>query len=104
MAGEKPLTKSDLLAILREAGIPTKGDVQRIVSNEISSRGLTTKDDLKGLATKDDLVHMERRLKLRMGKMRSNLFQAIGNLAINSPTIQAFQKLQAKVDRYIGVS
>ena len=106
MTDEKPLTKSGLLAIFKEVGIATKENVRAAVGEELAARGVATKDDVT--SAKDELRGeiggLERRLKLRMGKMRTNLLRAIGNLATSTPTMRAFRELKAKLDHYVGAS
>lgn len=80
MAEEKPLTRSELLSVLKEAGMVTKTDLD------------------EGLAA------LERRMKLRMGKMHRELLGAIGKLATSTPTIDAFRRLKARVDLIVPES
>lgn len=68
MPEEKPLTKSSLMAALKEAGVATRDAVREIVGREISAREIATKDDVREivgqglssgeLATKDDLYEV----------------------------------------------
>ncbi len=132
MSDTKPITKSELLVALKEAGVATKDDVRQIVGEELTSnetkktlativgaeltaRGVATKYDLKGLAAKDDLRDLvtkgdlkeglgklERSLKRRMGQERNKVLDTIGKLATHTPTISAFRELKSKVDKAIS--
>jgi len=57
-----------------------------------------------GVATKSDLQKLERSLKQRMGQDRNKILSAIGNLATHTPTLSSFNELKAKVDRVITTS
>lgn len=68
MAIEKPLTKDDIRDVLKEIGV----------------------------ATKDDLLHLEQRLKLRMGKHRNEIFAMFGKLATSTPSRREFTELKLR--------
>ncbi len=115
MSDTKPITKSELLVALKEAGVATRDDVRQIVGAELTTRGVVTKDDLKGFAIKEDLKNLttkddlkeglgklERSLKRRMGQERNKILETIGKLATHTPTISAFRELKSKVDKAIS--
>ncbi|MDP1722726.1 MAG: hypothetical protein Q8L37_05950 [Candidatus Gottesmanbacteria bacterium] len=93
MTNAMPITKDDLKTVLKELNIATKDDL----------KPFATKDDLKGLSTKDDLLHLERRLKLRMGKHRNEIFTMVGNLATSTPSRREFESLKSQ-SRFIAHS
>lgn len=64
-----PLTKSDIKQVLVEAGVVTKKDLKKI--------GVVTKRDLN--------------------KAKKELIMAIGKVALTSPTINQFNKLEERV-------
>lgn len=124
MADEKPLTRKDFIEALK--GLPTKEDVSRIVREEISTRGLATRKDVgdildermkswglatqadvrlivgeltRDLATKADHQKMERSLKKRMGKHRTEIMTSVSKLATNTPTQKEFEELEERVER-----
>lgn len=72
MAKEKPLTKTELIATLK-------------------GMRLATKDDLK-----KEIGASERRLILRMGKVRNDLAARIANVALTTPTRTEFEKLKIR--------
>lgn len=94
MVKDKPLTKTVLIKTLKEMGMVTKRDVREIVGEEIDSRKLVTKDDLKNLALKKDVGSLERRLVIRMNKMERGLCQSIADLAETTPTRGEFETLK----------
>lgn len=123
MKGKNSLLQSELVAALKETGVATKDDVRHIVGEELVSRetkktlativgeeltarGVATKDDLKDLVTKVDLKEglgkLERSLKRRMGQERNKILETIGKLATHTPTISAFRELKSRVDKAIS--
>lgn len=121
MADEKPLTRSDLVAALKEAGVATRDDVRQIVGEEIAARGLSTRDDvhtivldaadavlegverlLEGFATRDDLKTIDPRLK-KLETGHSHIKDQIEGLKAEfsvTPSRQELNDLKVKVDRY----
>ena len=99
MADEKPLTKLELLAVLKVAGVVTKDDLKNFATKE-DLKKLATKDDLKALEGKID--SLERRLKLRMGKHKMEILMAMAKLATTTPTRKEFEELKGKVDRLLA--
>ena len=53
MAEEKPITKSELVAVLKEADFATKQDVGEIVKQEISALDLVSKSDLREIVREE---------------------------------------------------
>jgi len=64
------LTKKELVSTLKEMKI-------------------TTKDDLRS-----EILASERRLKLRIGKVRNDLAGRIANLALTTPTRKEFEEIK----------
>jgi hypothetical protein len=82
MADENSLTKQDLLEALKP--LATKEDVRRIVSAEITARGLATKDDLAALEKRTDgkLAGLEARTDTKLTATESRtkaLFTELGD-------------------------
>ncbi|MBI3342840.1 hypothetical protein HY032_01665 [Candidatus Gottesmanbacteria bacterium] len=79
---------------------PKKTDLQRF----------STKDDLKAMEGRQDkkmqesLLHLEHRLKLRMGKHRNEIFTMIGNLATSTPSRSELEELKSHTGRFIAHS
>lgn len=123
MTNTQTLTRGDLRAVFKELNIATKTDLEQF----------TTKEDLKALASKKDLArleqstkegfakteegfakqekkmqeslfHLERRLKLRMGKHRNEIFAMFGMLATSTPSRREFNELKLRADRSITSS
>ncbi len=80
MATSKPLTKDDLKAVIKELGVVTKKDLEK------------------------SLLHLERRLKLRMGKHRTEIFAMFGRLATSTPSRREFEELKGHTGRFIAHS
>lgn len=70
------VTKSDFPKILNQYGVATKSDVQNTVRSE--------------------MLASERRLKLRIGKIRNDLAQRIATVAIDTHT--KYSQLKQKVE------
>jgi hypothetical protein len=95
MTNEKPLTKSELLAALKEAGVATQDDLQKLGArldngiravdsrlNNIQKNMVTQaqfKKRLDGVEAK--MAKMERSLKRRMGKHKTEIMTAVSKLA-----------------------
>ena len=95
MADEKPITKLELLKILKDVGIATKNDVHEIVTKEVSG----TKIGISGII-EEKINGLERRLKRRMGKEHNEIKARIAQLATTTPTYDELRRLKDKVDRY----
>ncbi len=80
-----PLTKTELIRTLKDLKIVTQPELA------------TTLKEM-GVATKNDILASERRLKLRMGKMKNELATRIANLALTTPTSKEFEELKRKVE------
>lgn len=132
MANTQPLTKDDLKAVLKELNVATKADLEGFATKTDLER-FATKEDLKSLASKNDLarleqstkegfvkteegfvkqerkmqeslLHLERRLKLRMGKHHNEIFTMFGKLATSTPSRREFNELKLRADRFVGSS
>lgn len=103
------VTKQDL----KELGVVTKKDLEElgvVTKQDLKELGVVTKKDLKelGVVTKKDLdeslLHLERRLKLRMGKHRTEIFAMFGRLATSTPSRREFEELKTHSGRFIAHS
>jgi hypothetical protein len=118
MTNEKPLTKSELLAALKEAGVATQDDLQRLGArldngiravdsrlNNVQKNMVTQAQFKKRLdSVEAKMVKMERSLKRRMGKHKTEIMTAVSKLATSTPTQEDFDDLQARVDKYHPLS
>ena len=75
MKDEKPLTKSELIATLREIKVATKDDIETSVEGS------------------------ERRMKRYIGKIKREIMTTMSKLALTTPTKTEFNELKQKVDR-----
>ena len=123
MPDGKPLTNVKFAAAMkglnkRLSGIETRlGNVETKVGDldtkvgEIDTRvrsmdtkltnveqNMVTKTEIRRVETK--MGKMERSLKLRMGKQKSDILGAISGLEKTTPTRKEFTKLKDRVDRY----
>ena len=102
MADEKPLTKSGLVAALKEAGVATKDDVRQIVDKAVKTDVFklvseATDAILKGV-DKLHAGHEKRFDKLEAGQLE--LKRQIRDLKHDTPSKQSFDDLKARVDKY----
>ena len=98
----KVVTQPDLDSTLKKMGVATKDDLKDFATKG-DIKNFATKDDLKDFATKDSILASERRIKLRIGKVRNELAQRIAQLATSTPTAREFDKLKRKVEeRYVS--
>ena len=102
MADEKPLTKQDFLELLKN--LPTKQDVEKIIDDAITSRGLATKGDLSQVEVKLEatIEKLERSMKRRMGKHRREIMTMLGQLATSTPTRSEFNELNEKLESHLA--
>ena len=102
MADEKPLTKQDLLELLKN--LPTKQDVEKIIDEAITSRGLATKGDLGQVEVRLEatIEKLERSMKRRMGKHRREIMTTLGQLATSTPTRSEFNELNEKLESHLA--
>lgn len=117
MTSRKPLTKQDLAEVFKD--LPTKDDVRQIVGEEISSKGVATKEYVgegidailagvekmfgeqdkrneKKFATKEDLKREAGFLKDEINGLKADLS--------NTPSRREFEELKARVDKYHPLS
>jgi len=87
MAKVKPLTIPNLIGAMKDAGFATKTDMPSI----LKEYGVATKDDVE-----NSVLASERRMKLRLGKVRNDLAQRIAKVAITSHA--EYLKLKLKVE------
>jgi len=98
MADEKPLTEQDLVKVLKD--FPTRRDLEKILDDAMTLRGLATKDDLRQVEVRLEtkIEKLERSLKRRMGKHRGEIMAAVGQLATTTPTRREFDELKEQVE------
>jgi len=114
------LTKSDLIAALKAAGVATKDDVRQIVGEEIASRGFATTDDIHNQLTeffagmivpafenlRKEMNARFEQIDHRLGKLetgQAHLKDQIEGLKADlsdTPSRKEFNELKAQVDRY----
>lgn len=110
MADEQPLTKQDLLAALQP--LATKEDVRRIVSDEITARGLATKDDLATLEKRTDgkldgleartnerLTGLEKRIDEKLAGMETRTDAKLAGL--DKKMDEKFNALESRLKDYV---
>ena len=109
MADEKPVTKSDLVSALKEAGIATKEDVRDIVHEELTefhaSMTAPKLEELRG-DMKIGFRHVKSRLdklELETRHVKDEIKGLKADLS-NTPSREQFEKLKAKVDKYHPIS
>ena len=90
MANENPLTKSDLVAALKEANVATKDDLEEL--------GQQVKDEIRDAT--DSVLKGVDKLHAKHEKRFDKLEKQIDDLKWDTPSNQAFNELKAKVDRY----
>ncbi|MBI3955772.1 hypothetical protein HY339_00795 [Candidatus Gottesmanbacteria bacterium] len=117
MANAKPLTRDDLKSVFKDLGVATKEDLKQFATREDlkamegrQDKKYATKEDLKAMEGRQDkkmqesLLHLERRLKLRMGKHRTEIFAMFGRLATSTPSRREFEELKGHTGRFIAHS
>ena len=102
MPNEKPLTKSELLSVLKKADFATQKDVHKTVLEATDAVLIGVEKLLEKFATKNDVKKIDRRLnKLETGQ--SYIKDQINNLDAelsSTPSRREFNKLKTKVDHY----
>ena len=83
MTNAKSLTRDDLKAVFKDLGVATKGD-------------LTSMESRQDKKMQESLLHLERQLKLRMGKHRNEIFAMFGKLATSTPSSREFNELKLR--------
>ena len=117
MSDEKPLTKSALVAALKEAGMPTREDVRQIVGDEVHKQlseahaGLTKPalDELRQEIRDrlNQITDMVSQLESEVAKLRvtvNGLKDDVKGLTAelsDKPSRRQFNQLKARVDKYI---
>ncbi len=118
MTNAKSLTRDDLKAVFKDLGVATKDDLKPFATKDdlksmegrqdkkyatkTDLQRFSTKDDLKSMESRQDkkmqesLLHLERRLKLRMGKHRNETFAMFGKLATSTPSRREFNELKLR--------
>ncbi len=86
-------TKSDIARLEQS----TKSDIARL--EQSTKEGFTKQEN----TTQEQLLKLERRLKLRMGKHRNEIFTMVGNLATSTPSRREFESLKSQ-SRFIAHS
>ena len=91
----KTLTKTDIKDVLIEVGVVTKSNIGTVLKGygAVTGQDLTT--TLKAFATKKDLDAFATKKDLL--SVKKALLTAISNIAVNSPTIGMFDKLEKRV-------
>ena len=91
MAKDKPLTKSDLVAALKEAREATKADVKSAI--EASERRLT-----KHIT--DVVAGSNEAVRAGVEGLHKEVIDRLDTLELDAPTRQEFEALKGKVKRY----
>ena len=99
---ERFATKEDLKALASKEDLArleqsTKSDIARL--EQSTKEGFTKQEN----TTQEQLLKLERRLKLRMGKHRNEIFTMVGNLATSTPSRREFESLKSQ-SRFIAHS
>lgn len=106
MADEKPLTEERLVAALKQAGFPTKQDVEDIVHQQLSEfHANMTVPEINQL--RDEVRQAIGQVNSRLNSLKggqSHLKDEIKGLLAElstTPSRAQFEKLKARVDKYL---
>ncbi len=94
MANEKPLTKTTLMAALKEAGVATKEDVREIVGQKIEKLEKVLASTFIKIEKRFD--NLDETIKGESKKLQ----RQINDLNADSPTRKEHNDLKEKVDRH----
>lgn len=109
MADDKPLTAAKFAAAMKGLNKRLRGIGTRLGKVETRVRGMDAKltNVEQNMVTKTEIHrvetrmgNMERSLKLRMGRQKREILDAISGLEKTTPTRKEFTTLKARVDKY----